>query len=170
MAARRYAPVDEFSIETKMCVSSRIQQSRRIYVRPRTGPQSAHLWWPTVAKLQAASAPKQLRCGTDRRTDRSPRSGNITTASARVCVSWSYCSGTSLSSGGRAKPTYQRFCCRSISTTLPRYQPASLPPPTTTSLRWWKPTSAARCRRCCRARSAVRSECRDPRDISSRTN
>ena len=22
------------------------QKSRRIYVRPRTGPQSAHLWWP----------------------------------------------------------------------------------------------------------------------------
>jgi len=34
-----------------------IQKSRRIYVRPRTGPQSAHLWWPTVAKLQAASVP-----------------------------------------------------------------------------------------------------------------
>jgi len=31
--------------------------SRRIYVRPRTGPQSAHLWWPAVAKLQAASVP-----------------------------------------------------------------------------------------------------------------
>jgi len=29
--------------------------SRRIYVRLRTGPQSAHLWWPAVAKLQAAS-------------------------------------------------------------------------------------------------------------------
>jgi len=24
------------------------------YVRPRTGPQSAHLWWPAVAKLQRA--------------------------------------------------------------------------------------------------------------------
>ena len=34
---------------------SSIQKSRRIYVRPRTGPQSAHLWWPAVAKLQAAS-------------------------------------------------------------------------------------------------------------------
>ena len=34
-----------------------IQKSRRIYVRPRTGPQSAHLWWPAVAKLQAASMP-----------------------------------------------------------------------------------------------------------------
>ena len=31
--------------------------SRRIYVRPRTGPQSAHLWWPAVDKLQAASVP-----------------------------------------------------------------------------------------------------------------
>jgi len=31
------------------------QKSRRIYVRPRTGPQSARFWWPAVAKLQAAS-------------------------------------------------------------------------------------------------------------------
>jgi len=31
--------------------------SRRIYVRPRTGLQTAHLWWPAVAKLQAASVP-----------------------------------------------------------------------------------------------------------------
>ena len=30
---------------------------RRIYVRPRTGLQSTHLWWPVVAKLQAASVP-----------------------------------------------------------------------------------------------------------------
>ena len=30
---------------------------QRIYVRSRTGPQSAHLWWPAVAKLQAASVP-----------------------------------------------------------------------------------------------------------------
>ena len=44
-AARRYAP-------------RRWQfDSRRIYVRPRTGPQSAHLWRPAVAKLQAASVP-----------------------------------------------------------------------------------------------------------------
>ena len=28
---------------------SSIQKSRRIYVRPRTGPQSAHLWWPALA-------------------------------------------------------------------------------------------------------------------------
>jgi len=34
---------------------SSIHKSRRIYVRPRTGPQSTHLWWPAVAKLQAAS-------------------------------------------------------------------------------------------------------------------
>jgi len=33
---------------------SSIQKSLRIYVRPRTGPQSAHLWWPAVAKLQRA--------------------------------------------------------------------------------------------------------------------
>ena len=37
--------------------SSWIQKSLRIYVRPRTGWQSAHLWWPAVAKLQAASVP-----------------------------------------------------------------------------------------------------------------
>jgi len=30
---------------------------RQIYVHPQTGPQSAHLWWPVVAKLQAASVP-----------------------------------------------------------------------------------------------------------------
>ena len=35
----------------------RRQKSRRIYARPRTGPQCAHLWWPVVAKLQAASVP-----------------------------------------------------------------------------------------------------------------
>jgi len=28
-----------------------------IYVRPRTGPQSAHLWWPALTKLQAAGVP-----------------------------------------------------------------------------------------------------------------
>ena len=38
--------------------TTRTLKSRRIYVRLRTGPQSAHLWWPAVAKLQAASAPK----------------------------------------------------------------------------------------------------------------
>ena len=50
----------------------RLQKSRRIYVRPWTDPQSAHLWWPAVAKLQAASVPipRQLRHGTERRTDR----------------------------------------------------------------------------------------------------
>jgi len=36
---------------------SSIQKSRRIYVRPRTGPQSAHFWWPVMTKLQAASVP-----------------------------------------------------------------------------------------------------------------
>jgi len=44
-------------LETKTCVSPWIQKSRRIYVRPRTGPQSAHLWWPAVAKVRAASVP-----------------------------------------------------------------------------------------------------------------
>ena len=34
--------------------SRRWQKSRRIYVRPRTSPQSAHLWRQAVAKLQAA--------------------------------------------------------------------------------------------------------------------
>jgi len=47
-AARRYAPHAD---------GSSIQKSRRIYVRPRTSPQSAHLWWPAAAKLQAASVP-----------------------------------------------------------------------------------------------------------------
>jgi len=62
----------------------RWQKSPRIYVRPRTGPQYAHLWWPAVAEMQAASAPiarllrhaysvpiaRLLRHGRDRRTDR----------------------------------------------------------------------------------------------------
>ena len=53
---------------------SSIQKSRRIYVRPRTGPQSAHLWWPEVAKLQAASVPITLAAApwyrkTDGQTD-----------------------------------------------------------------------------------------------------
>ena len=61
-AARWYAPAD----------SSLIQKSRRIYVRPRTGPQSAHLWWPAVAKLQAASVPIAWAAASwNRQTDRS---------------------------------------------------------------------------------------------------
>jgi len=42
-----------------------------IYVCPRKRPQSAHLWWTAVAKLQVAMClqPRQLRHGTDRRTD-----------------------------------------------------------------------------------------------------
>ena len=28
-----------------------------LYIRPRTGPQSTHDWYPAVAKLQAASVP-----------------------------------------------------------------------------------------------------------------
>jgi len=46
---------------------SSIQKSRRIYVRLRTGPQSAHLWWPALAKLQAASVP--IVWAWDRQTD-----------------------------------------------------------------------------------------------------
>jgi len=36
---------------------SSVQKSWRIYVRPRTYPQSTHHCWPAVAKLQAASVP-----------------------------------------------------------------------------------------------------------------
>jgi len=48
-----------FAANQAICVSPWIQKSRRIYVRPRTRtcPQSARLWWPVVAKLQAASVP-----------------------------------------------------------------------------------------------------------------
>ena len=46
-----------------------IQKSRRIYIRSRTGLQSAHLWWPAVAKLQAASVPiAQAAAPWERRT------------------------------------------------------------------------------------------------------
>ena len=48
----------------------RWQKSRRIYVRPRTGPQSAHLWWAAVAKLQAASVPTaEAAVPSDKQTD-----------------------------------------------------------------------------------------------------
>ena len=43
------------------------------YAPPDDGSSTvAHLWWPAVAKLRAASVPiaRQLRHGTDRRTDR----------------------------------------------------------------------------------------------------
>jgi len=68
----RYRPGGGETICPPPMAVRRWQKSRRIYVRPRTGPQSAHLWWPAVAKLQAASVPipRQLRHGTDRRTDR----------------------------------------------------------------------------------------------------
>ena len=33
----------------------RYMKTADLYVRPRTGPQSAHLCWPAMAKLQAAS-------------------------------------------------------------------------------------------------------------------
>jgi len=48
----------------------RWQKSLRIYVRPRTGPQSAHLWWPAVAKLQTASVLIACSCAMGQ-TDRS---------------------------------------------------------------------------------------------------
>jgi len=49
-AARRYAPPPPMAVR-------RWQKSRRIYVRPRTVPQSAHFCWPAMAELQAASVP-----------------------------------------------------------------------------------------------------------------
>jgi len=42
-------PVGETICPPPMAV--RRQKSRRIDVRPRTGPQSARLWWPVAAKL-----------------------------------------------------------------------------------------------------------------------
>ena len=47
--------------------------SRWIYIRPQTGPQSSHLWWLAVAKLvgsQRAYSLGQLHRGPDRWTDR----------------------------------------------------------------------------------------------------
>jgi len=55
----------------------RRQKSRRIYVRQRTGPQSAHLWWSAVAKLQASSVSMAYAAAPrDRQTDRQ-RDGRI---------------------------------------------------------------------------------------------
>ena len=42
------------------------RRSRRIYVRARTDPQSAQLWWPGLGAARLA-APRPG--GTDRRTD-----------------------------------------------------------------------------------------------------
>jgi len=59
---------------------SRIQKSRRIYVRPRTGPQSAHFRWRAVAKLQAASVciqPRKLR-----------RAASVPIAYAGIAAPW----------------------------------------------------------------------------------
>ena len=62
-SARRYSPPPPMAVR-------RWQKPRRIYVRPRTGPQSAHLWWTAVAKLQAASVPiAQAAAPWDRQTD-----------------------------------------------------------------------------------------------------
>jgi len=41
--------------------------SRRIYVRPRTGPQSEHLWWPG---RPAAGSQRADSLGWDRQADR----------------------------------------------------------------------------------------------------
>jgi len=47
------------------------QKLQRIYICPRMDPQSAHLWWPAVAKLQAASMPIALAAAPwDRQMDR----------------------------------------------------------------------------------------------------
>jgi len=57
-----------------------VVRPRRIYVRARTNPQSAHVWWPArqlcyapIAQLAAHCAPTPA--GTDRRTDRLRRRG-----------------------------------------------------------------------------------------------
>ena len=47
----------------------RRQKSRLIYVRPRTGSQSPCLWWLS-GRQPACIWARQLRHGTDRRTDR----------------------------------------------------------------------------------------------------
>ena len=71
-AVRRYVP-RRWQFDTK---------SRRIYVHPRTCPQSSHLCGPALAKLHAANVPipQQLRHGTDRRAiPKCPsRAGDIT--------------------------------------------------------------------------------------------
>jgi len=47
------------------------QKLWQIYIRPRTDPQSAHLWWPVVAKLQAVSMPiGEAAASWDKQTDR----------------------------------------------------------------------------------------------------
>ena len=55
--ARRYAP--------------RLRQfdSRRIYVRPPLGPQSAHLWWPASCLCSCATQPACYNLGRERQTD-----------------------------------------------------------------------------------------------------
>jgi len=75
-AARRYAPADSsstvtyrFAANQAICVSPWIQKSLRIYVRPRTGPQSPHLWWPAVAKLQDSQCAYSLGSCAMRQTD-----------------------------------------------------------------------------------------------------
>jgi len=56
-------PADGSHIASLPIRPSQIQKSRRIYIRPWTGPQSAHLWWPAMTKLQAASVPVACAVG-----------------------------------------------------------------------------------------------------------
>jgi len=60
-ATIRYAPADGISTLAKIAAD----------LRPSAdGPQSAHLWWPAMAKLQAASVPTPLTAAPwDRQTD-----------------------------------------------------------------------------------------------------
>ena len=56
-------PADGSHIVSLPIRPSQIQKSRRIYICPQTGPQSAHLWWPAMTKLQAASVPVACAVG-----------------------------------------------------------------------------------------------------------
>ena len=116
---------------------SSIKKSRRIYVRPRTGPQSAHLWWPAVAKLQPASVPmpRQLRRGTDRRTDRAIpkwplRRGIITVGYrtvAAVELTRNFCASYILCSAAGPTLSYQRPLYENVSQSTRSTQPC-IPP------------------------------------------
>jgi len=61
----------------------RWQKSRRIYVRPRTCPQSAHFWWPAVTELQAAS----LKLNSTTRTRPDPHGPNGVSPQKSPCGS-----------------------------------------------------------------------------------
>jgi len=58
------------SVAYRYAANQAICDSPWIYVRLRTGPQSAHFWWLAVAKLQAASVSvAQAAALWDRQTD-----------------------------------------------------------------------------------------------------